>query len=65
MCRELPAGARQSSILSELASEQRAEPQLCSRHSRSLTVTAGGYKMLYIRICVECIRIRMNKSGNA
>ena len=65
MYRELPAGARQSSILSELASEQRAEPLSCSRHSRSLTVTAGGYKMSYIRICVECIRIRMNKSGNA
>ena len=65
MYRELPAGARQSSILSELASEQRAEPLFSSRHSRSLTVTAGGYKMLYIRICVECIRIRMNKSGNA
>lgn len=43
--RELLVGVKQLPKLFELASEQRAEPQFCSRHRRSLTVIAGGYKV--------------------
>ena len=48
--RELPVGARQLPKRFELASEQHAEPSVLfcadSRQGRSLTVTAGGYKVL-------------------
>ena len=46
--RELSVGARQSWKNFELASELPVELHMLSRHGRSLTVTAGGYKTKFI-----------------